>query len=164
MKYIPNILSSLRLLGAVCLLLSDPAGAAFWAIYGLCGVSDMADGYLARRLHAESKTGAVLDSVADICFVMCCAIKLIPVLQIPTRLWIWAGVIVLIKLINQLSALLVCKRFCFPHTKANKLTGLLLFIAVPMAFWSIIPIAIVAGVATFAAIQEGHFIRTRKKE
>ena len=36
---------------------------------------------------------------------------------------------------------------------------LLLLIAVPMAFWSIVPIAIVAGVATFAAIQEGHLIR-----
>ena len=135
---------------------------AFWVIYGLCGFSDMVDGYLARRLHAESKTGAVLDSVADICFVACCAIRLIPVLQIPTWLWIWAGVIVTIKIVNQVSALMVCKRFCFPHTMANKLTGLLLFIAVPMAFWSIIPIAIVAVVATFAAIQEGHYIRTRK--
>ena len=135
---------------------------AFWVIYGLCGFSDMVDGYLARRLHAESKTGAVLDSMADICFVACCAIPLIPVLQIPTWLWIWAGVIVTIKIVNQVSALMVCKRFCFPHTMANKLTGLLLFIAVPMAFWSIIPIAIVAVVATFAAIQEGHYIRTRK--
>ena len=32
-------------------------------------VSDMADGDLARKLHAESKTGAVLDSMADLCFV-----------------------------------------------------------------------------------------------
>ena len=163
MKHIPNILSALRLFGAVCLLLSDPAGAAFWVIYGLCGVSDMVDGYLARRLHAESKTGAVLDSVADICFVACCAIRLLPVLQIPTWLWIWAGLIVIIKIINQISALVVHKRLCFPHTNANKLTGLLLFIAVPMVFWSIVPIAIVAGVATFAAVQEGHFIRTRKE-
>ena len=120
----------------------------------------MADGNLARRLHAESKTGAVLDSVADICFVACCAIRLIPVMQIPTWLWIWAGIIVAIKIINQVSALAVCKRFCFPHTKANKMTGLLLFLAVPTVFWSIIPLAVVAGIATFAAIQEGHFIRT----
>ena len=160
MKHIPNILSIFRLLGAFCLLSSNPAGAAFWVIYGLCGVSDMADGYLARRLHAESKTGAVLDSVADIGFVACCAIRLLPVLPIPTWLWIWAGMIVLIKIINQISALVIHKRLCFPHTLANKLTGLLLFMAVPMAFWSIVPIAIVAGVATFAAIQEGHFIRT----
>ena len=122
----------------------------------------MMDGYLARKLHAESKTGAVLDSMADIGFVACCAIRLLPVLPIPTWLWIWAGIIVAIKIINQISALIVCKRFCFPHTKANKLTGLLLFLSVPMTFWSIIPLAFVAVVATFAAIQEGHFIRTRK--
>ena len=137
---------------------------AFWVIYGLCGISDILDGYLARKLHAESKTGAVLDSVADICFVACCAIRLISVVQIPTWLWIWAGVIAAIKLVNQVSALIVCKRFCFPHTKANKLTGLLLFLAVPTLFWSIIPTAIVAGIASFAAIQEGHFIRTGRIE
>lgn len=149
-------------MGAVCLLLCSPTGVAFWVIYGLCGISDMLDGYLARKLHAESKAGAVLDSVADICFVACCAIKLIPVLQIPSWLWIWAGVIVLIKLVNQVSALAVYKRLCFPHTLANKLTGLMLFLSVPMTFWSIVPIATVAGIATFAAIQEGHFIRTGK--
>lgn len=162
MKRIPNILSASRLLGSFCLLLSDPAGTAFWVIYGLCGVSDMVDGYLARRLHAETKTGAVLDSAADLSFAVCCAIMLLPVFQIPTWLWIWAGAIVLIKLVNQVSALAVYKRLCFPHTLANRLTGLLLFLSAPMTFWSIIPIAFVAGIATFAAVQEGHLIRPWK--
>ena len=157
---LPDILTCLRILGAACLLLFSPAGAAFWVIYGLCGISDMLDGYLARKLGAETKAGAVLDSVADICLVACCAIRLIPVVGIPTWLWVWAGVIAAIKIVNQVSALIVCKRFCFPHTSANKLTGLLLFLAVPMVFWSIVPLAVVAGIATFAAIQEGHFIRT----
>ena len=162
MKHIPNIITTLRFLGAACLLLCNPAGAAFWVIYGLCGVSDMLDGYLARKLHAESKTGAVLDSIADICFVACCAIRLIPIIQIPSWLWIWAGVIIAIKLVNQISALIVCNGFCFPNTSANKLTGLLLFLFVPTVFWSIVPLAFVAAAATFAAVQEGHFIRTRK--
>ena len=162
MKHIPNIITAFRFLGAVCLLLSDPAGAVFWIIYGLCGVSDMLDGYLARKLNAESKIGAVVDSVADICFVACCAIRFIRVVRIPTWLWIWAGAIIVIKLVNQVSALIVSKGFCFPHTTANKLTGLLLFITVPTVFWSIVPVAIVAGVATFASVQEGHFIRTHK--
>ena len=122
----------------------------------------MLDGCLARKLQAESKAGALLDSVADLCFVACCALRLIPVMQIPTWLWIWAGAIAAIKIVNQVSALIVYKRFCFPHTKANKLTGLLLFLTVPTVFWSIVPIAIAAGVATFAAVQEGHFIRTRR--
>ena len=124
----------------------------------------MMDGYLARKLRAESKTGAVLDSIADICFVACCGIRLLPVLQIPTWLWIWTGGILVIKLVNQVSALIVRKRFCFPHTKANKQTGLLLFLSVPTAFWSVVPLAFVAGAATFAAVQEGHFIRTGRVE
>ena len=158
------MISALRILGAICLLFTYPASMAFWAIYGFCGISDMLDGYMARKLHAESKTGAVLDSVADICFVACCAIRLLPVVQIPTWLWIWAGMIVAIKIANQVSAQIVCKRFCFPHTKANKLTGLLLFLSVPTVFRFIVPMAIVAGVATFAAVQEGHFIRTGRVE
>ena len=160
-QHIPNIITILRFLGAACLLLLNPTGAAFWVIYGLCGISDMLDGYLARKLHVESKTGAVLDSVADFFFVACCAIRLISVVQIPTWLWILTGVIVAVKIVNQVSALIVCKRFYFPHTNANKLTGLLLFLSVPTVFWSVVPLACVAGVATFAAIQEGHFIRTR---
>ena len=162
MKHIPDVISALRIIGSICLLFFYPADVPFWVIYGLCGISDMLDGYLARKLHAESKSGAVLDSVADICFVVCCAIRLIPVLQIPAWLWIWAGVIAAIKIVNQVSALIVCKRFCFPHTKANKLTGLLLFLIVPTVFWTIVPLALVAGIATFAAVQEGYFIRTRK--
>ena len=162
MNRIPNIITALRILGAVFLLFIYPASVAFWVIYGLCGISDMLDGYLARKMNAESRTGAVLDSVADICFVAFCAIRLIPVVQIPTWLWIWAGVIVAIKITNQVSALIVSRRFCFPHTKANKLTGLLLFLSVPTVFWSFVPVAIVASVASFAAVQEGHFIRTGK--
>ena len=162
MKHIPNIITAFRFLGAACLLFCNPAGVAFWVIYGLCGISDMLDGYLARKLNAESNTGAMLDSVADICFVACCAIRLIPVVQIPTWLWIWAASIVTVKLINQVSALIVYRHLIFPHTMANKLTGLLLFLTVPTVFWSIVPVAIVAGVATFASVQEGHFIKTRK--
>ena len=162
MKHIPNIITAFRFLGATSLLFCNPAGVAFWVIYGLCGISDMLDGYLARKLNAESNTGAMLDSVADICFVACCAIRLIPVVQIPTWLWIWAASIVTVKLINQVSALILYRRLIFPHTMANKLTGFLLFLTVPTVFWSIVPVAIVAGVATIASVQEGHFIRTRK--
>ena len=123
-------------------------------------ISDIADGWLARKLKCVTRTGALLDSVADICFVACCAWMLLPILELPQWLWLWAGVIVAIKVVNQLSALVMYGHCCFPHTTANKATGFLLFIAVPMTFLSIIPIVIVASVATFAAIHEGHFIRT----
>ena len=162
MKRLPNVISVLRIAGSISLLFCDVKGWPFWSLYVLCGLSDILDGWLARRLHAESKTGAILDSVSDIVFVACCAIRLLPVLEIPAWLWIWAGVIVIIKMVNQISALFVYKRFCFLHTVANKLTGLLLFLTVPTMFRSMIPISIVAALATFAALQEGHLIRTEQ--
>jgi len=161
MKHLPNILSSLRIAGAVALLLCDVVGTTFWALYALCGISDIADGGLARKLKCVTKRGALLDSVADICFVACCVWKLLPILELPQWLWLWAGVIVAIKAVNQLSALVMYGRCCFPHTTANKWAGFLLFIAVPMTFYTAIPLAIVASVATFAAIHENYFIRTR---
>ena len=162
MKRLPNVISVLRIAGSLGLLFCDVAGWLFWVLYALCGISDMVDGWLARKLHVETKAGAVCDSVSDIVFVACCAIRLLPVLEIPVWLCIWAGVIVFIKMVNQISAMAVFKRFCFPHTSANKLTGFLLFLTVPTMFWSMIPISIVAALATFAAVQEGHLIRTEQ--
>ena len=151
-------------MGAVCLLFFVVGSPVFWVIYFVCGISDMVDGYLARRLGCESKTGAVLDSMADLVFVVCCCYKLLPLLAFPKWLWIWAGAIVAIKVINQICALVMFKKCVFPHTIANKVTGVLLFIGVPLTMFleSIVPMIVIAVVATFAAVQEGHFIRTKR--
>lgn len=69
MKWIPNVLSVIRILLSVSLLTLMPATVLFWCIYGLGGLSDMADGYLARKMNAASKTGAALDSGG---FGICC--------------------------------------------------------------------------------------------
>ena len=164
MRHLPNILSSLRMVGAVALLLSNVPSILFGVLYIVCGISDIADGWLARKLKCVTRTGALLDSVADICFVACCAWKLLPILELPQWLWLWAGVIVAIKIVNQLSALVMYGRCSFPHTTANKATGFLLFIAVPMTCWSIVPIAIVATIATFAAIHEHYIITNMIKQ
>ena len=162
MKHLPNVISVLRFLGAVCVLFFGVESCAFWVIYFVCGLSDMVDGYLARKLGCESKTGAMLDSMADLVFVVCCCFKLIPALAFPKWLWIWAGAIVAIKVINQISVLVMYKKCFFPHTIANKVTGVLLFVGVPLTFFlgSIIPVIVIAVFATFAAVQEGHFIRS----
>ena len=157
---IPNALTALRFLGAIFLLFFDVGNIAFWAIYFACGLSDMMDGYLARKLGCESKVGAILDSLADLAFVVCCCFKLIPALAFPKWLWIWGGVIALIKVINQISALALYKKCRFPHTIANKVTGFLLFVGVPLTLFmkSMVPIIIIGIIATFAAIQETFFV------
>ena len=78
-KQLPNIITLLRIAGSLGLLLCDVTGVVFWIIYGLSGLSDIADGWLARKLKCATKTGALLDSLADICFVACCAWKLLPI-------------------------------------------------------------------------------------
>ena len=141
--------------GSRSLLPCNVSSSTFWVLYIVCGISDIADGWLARKLKCVTKTGALLDSLADICFVACCAWQILPMLELPQWLWLWAGVIVVMKVVNQLSALVRYGHCSFPHTIANKWAGFLLFIAVPLTFVSIIPISVVAAVATFAAIHEG---------
>jgi len=166
---LPNIITLTRIIGAICLLICDVSAdlkSLFWIIYLLCGLTDMVDGFLARKLHADSRQGAMLDSVADLCFVGCCAWQLFPVLTLDKWMWIWIGVIALIKIINQISALVVHGKVVFPHTIANKVTGLLLFVSVPIYACFICETAIIitAIAATFAAVQEGHYIRTGRTE
>ena len=123
----------------------------------------MIDGTVARKRETTSEFGARLDTLADIIFVAASAYKFLPVLNIPIGIWIWTGVIAIIKVINVVSGYVVKKQFVAVHTVANKLTGLLLFLfplfaaAIDYRYSAVL----VCIVATFAAIQEGHFIRTR---
>lgn len=137
-------------------------GFAFWTIYALCGISDMLDGFLARKLHCESDRGARLDSVADILFTGACIWKLIPEIALPQWAWIWIAVIAAVKIINAISSLVVYRKIVLPHTRMNKLAGLMLFILIPLVFRTgrMIIVAILCSAATFAAIEEGHLVRT----
>jgi len=163
MKHLANIITFARIIGAICLLFTGVSAdlkSPFWIIYLLCGITDMIDGFLARKLHADTKLGAMLDSIADLCFVGCCAWMLLPILILDNWMWIWIAIIALIKIINQISALVVHGKFMFPHTIANKVTGVLLFLSISIyaCFDLYMPIIITAIFATFAAIQEGRLL------
>ena len=134
----------------------------FWVLYVIAGITDMFDGFLARRWGVESIFGARLDSFADFVFVLAVGYKLFPWLKLPTALWMMIGLIALVKTSNAVSAYIVRKKIEFLHTKANKLTGFLLFIGMmTMGQSYFIPVAwMFTCIALFAAIQEGHYIRS----
>ena len=138
---------------------------AFWVFYFAAGLSDILDGALARKLNAVSKTGVKLDTAADVVFVAVCLIKLLPAVALPLWLLVWTGMIALIRIINVISGCVIRKKFVALHTAVGKLTGALLFV-LPLTI-GLIPLSftggIVCAVATFAAIQEGHFIRTGRE-
>lgn len=125
----------------------------------------MIDGAVARKTGTVSDFGAKLDTAADFVLVVVCLIKLLPVLHVPVWLIIWIIVIAVLKAINLISGYVMRKEIIVLHTKMNKVTGLLLFV-LPLTFTFLdlkYSGAAVSAVATFAAIQEGHWIRTRAK-
>ena len=163
MKRIPNLLSMSRIVLCLPLLLVDAMTVPFWTLYVTAGMTDMLDGFLARRWGVESKFGARLDSLADFVFALAVGYKLFPYLKLPATLWMMLGLIALVKVINAISSFVVNHRIEFLHTKANKLTGFLLFIGM-MAIGQpyFVPVSwMIACIALFAAIQEGHYIRSK---
>ena len=157
-----NIITGVRMLCGIALLFFPVFSPSFYALYIVAGVSDVIDGTVARKTETVSEFGSKLDTAADFVLVAVCLIKLIPVLDIPSWLFIWISIVALIKTINVISGYVLHKEFVAVHTVMNKVTGILLFI-LPLTL-TIIDIrysgAIVCAVATFAAIQEGHCIRT----
>jgi CDP-diacylglycerol--glycerol-3-phosphate 3-phosphatidyltransferase len=101
--------------------------------------------------------------MADFVFVIAVGYKLFPYLKLPTALWMMIGLIALVKTANAISSYMVKHRIEFLHTKANKLTGFLLFIGVMTIGQScFISVAwVISCIALFAAIQEGHLIRNK---
>lgn len=164
MKHIANIITGFRIVFSIALLFFPPLSSAFYVLYAAAGLTDMIDGTVARKTNSVSDFGAKLDAIADYIFAAVCLIKLIPVLDIPAWLWIWIGVIALIKVINMISSYVTQKKWIAPHTVMNKVTGALCFLLpLTLSFIDLKYSAIfVCAVATFAAIQEGHFIRMER--
>ena len=157
-----NIITSIRIICSIALLFSPAISPVFYALYIVAGFTDMIDGTVARKTNTASEFGSKLDTVADFVFVVACLIKLLPVMDIPVWLYAWIGIISLIKIINAISGYVVQKKFVAIHTVMNKVTGALLFI-LPLTLSNIdlkYSSIVVCVVATVAAVQEGHYIRT----
>ena len=161
-----KIFFGLPFLSRASIILSIAFSPTFFALYALAGVTDMFDGYVARRTGTESELGSKLDSIADLVLVVVCLAKILPATAVPAWLWIWVAGIVIVKAVNAISGLMVEKHLVMPHTTANKVAGLAVFLvafAIPLIGITL-PAIIACVIATFAAVQEGHFIRTGKVE
>ena len=157
-----NIITCIRIICSIVLLFCPVFSPAFYALYITAGVSDMADGAVARKTGAVSEFGSKFDTAADFVLVAVCLIRMIPVIHVPAWLIVWIVVIAVIKAINLISGYSLQKKTAVLHTVMNKVTGILLFV-LPLTLTAVdlkYSGAIVCAVATFAAIQEGHLIRT----
>lgn len=145
-----------RILFSLSLFLLPPTSVSFAELYFLCGVTDVLDGFLARKLHTESGAGERLDSIADLFFAVAYAVKILPILCLPVWIWIWIVMIAVIKIFGILKRSRMERRFCIAHSFANKLTGLLLYL-LPMTvrlFDVKLCAAVVCAAATVTAAEE----------
>ncbi|AZO95375.1 CDP-alcohol phosphatidyltransferase family protein [Halocella sp. SP3-1] len=127
-KIIPNTLSIFRILFSGLLIVSFPYKTIFILIYLLSGLTDVLDGFIARKYNIETKLGAKLDSIADIAFYT--------VLLIIFFVWFrnilieykWLIIITItIRISTIIIGIVKYKNIVFIHTVANKITGLMIY-------------------------------------
>ena len=164
-KQIANIITISRILSCIYLLLCPVFSISFYIMYLFCGITDMADGTIARKTKSISELGAKLDTVADSVFVAVSFIKILPLIQIPTWLWTWIVIIAIIKIGNVVWGLISKNKLLSIHTILNKITGFLLFL-LPLTLSFIKPIyssAVVCFIATLSAINESYHTKIGKE-
>jgi cardiolipin synthase len=92
-RHIPNIISAIRILlvAPIAVALADRQLVTTIVLFGLAALSDVADGFLAKRFGWQSDLGAVLDPAADklllvTLFITLSLMKLVP-------LWLTAAAV-----------------------------------------------------------------------
>jgi cardiolipin synthase (CMP-forming) len=151
----PNVLSLSRLpLAAAFLLVDSVAGRA--GIVAAVGLTDLADGYFARRMPShDRRAGAIIDPITDKLFV------LIALLAFAIRRDISVGMllIVLARDIYNTFAFFILKAlhwdFQFRARLSGKVTTVLqLAVLVALLFWhaAVVPLVYLVGAASVVAI------------
>ena len=160
-KHIANIITGSRIAFSLPLLFLPMTSAWFCVLYLFCGLSDMIDGTVARRMGSASEFGARLDTVSDFVFMLVCAVKILPVLRLPLWLWVWTLLIALAKILNIALVFIAKKKLISIHSVLNKIMGLALFL-LPLTLTFIEPtysVLAICALATVAVLQEVYFAK-----
>ncbi len=170
LKNLPNMITLVRMLGAIGLIFLEVLTVPFFVVYLTAGVSDALDGFIARKFNLSSLLGSVLDSIADLTFYTIMMIKMLPVMRANYSLVHW--IIIFSTLLIHIVAYIVCaarfKRFSAIHTYLNKAAGVFVFL-MPLSFIGFIPAlyniyAYVGGAVAFIASTETLIIHIAVKE
>ncbi|SFC99215.1 CDP-diacylglycerol--glycerol-3-phosphate 3-phosphatidyltransferase [Clostridium uliginosum] len=124
MKAIPNCISFSRIIFSLALIFVRPLSVAFYAIYIICGFSDIIDGFIARKTGTTSIFGAKLDSMADMTMIGVLLLLLYPIVNPAIEIVILIILIGIIRLASMVVALKKYKTFASIHTYGNKITGI----------------------------------------
>ena len=128
-------------------------------------LTDVLDGYLARRWHVESKLVSHIDSLADLLMMAVLIIVLLITLEFKDWMIILLASILVIRASSLIIGAIRFKQLAFVHTLLNKITTLLIILS-PFLIRLLgldISVMIVGGVAMAATI-EYLYINVTSKE
>ena len=164
-KHITNIITGSRIVFSLPLLFLPLSSAWFYALYLICGFTDMVDGTVARKTGAVSEFGAKLDTVADFVFMLVCAVKILPVLRLPVWLWVWTLLIALIKILNIALVFIAKKKLMSIHSVLNKITGFALFLLpLTLTFVEVTYIVLAICVLATVAVAQEIYLAAKGRE
>jgi len=130
---VPNILTSIRLIGAIALIFipfKDATNIVFYIVYTVAGVTDLFDGMIARRTGSVSKFGSILDSIADVSIYAVMIARVFRTLIEKLVWWVWvlAGIAVAIRAACYIVYYAKFKGFASTHFFLNKASGVSIFL------------------------------------
>lgn len=165
-KYLPNIVSCLRIVGALILLIFfNEFSVPFLIIYGISAATDAVDGYLARKFDVCSVLGVALDTIGD-GLIGFASVKVL-VMQKAIEPWIFIWLLISVGLFFTAAVIsfIKFKKFSFPHTYFDKLLGVLVF-TLPFLLQVVEVTVLLSIVATvfFIASVESVIIEIKLKE
>lgn len=161
MKISPNKLSFIRIIFSLLLFFTKPLSYLFFIIYLICSISDVLDGYVARKYNLVTDFGAKLDSIADMTMFLSLIIVLLPVLNFTLEIYVLILIIVILKIASAIYCYIKFKKLSTIHSYLNKITGLLIILIPVLLIFAPSEnlIAIICIIATIAAIEEFLIIR-----
>lgn len=156
MKISPNKLSFIRIIFSLLLFFTKPLSYLFFIIYLICSISDVLDGYVARKYNLVTDFGAKLDSIADMTMFLSLIIVLLPVLNFTLEIYVLILIIVILKIASAIYCYIKFKKLSTIHSYLNKITGLLIILIPVLLIFAPSEnlIAIICIIATIAAIEE----------
>lgn len=170
-KYIPNMVSCIRIIGATILLIFfKEFSPAFLIIYGISAATDAVDGYLARKWDVCSVVGVVFDTIGDVLIGFAPVKVLLVQKEIEPWFFAWLMASVALFFSAAVISFVKFKKFSFPHTYFDKLLGCCvaaspyIYVFAKDVLNNVNVLFIIVGTVFFIASIESVIIEIRLKE
>lgn len=170
LRQLPNALTLLRFAAIpvfVVLLVGESDGPSWWAgvVFGLAGVTDQVDGWLARRWRVESAFGTVADPLADRLMIDTCVVLLVAYDRLP---WIALAILARDLLLVGGYKVVVPRGYAFQVSRLGKIATWGLFASLGLVlvteegtWW---PVALFLANLTLAVLAAvGYVLKARRE-